>query len=155
MKKAKSKSAKKPSRPGAKGRRPSAKRELKYIAWNALELEAVNPLFQRHYVFGQNTMLARILLKKGCIVPLHRHHNEQITFVLEGALKFWIDGKEIVVNGGEVLAIPPNVPHKAEALADTIDFDVFSPPRADWIGKTDQYLRNADAKHAKAPRVVG
>jgi quercetin dioxygenase-like cupin family protein len=115
--------------------------ELKYIPWNAVELEDLNPLLQRQFVVGQEMMLARVLLKKGCIVPEHSHHNEQITYVLEGALKFWIDGKVIVVNSGEVLTIPPHMPHKAEALTDTVDLDVFSPPRADWINKTDQYLR--------------
>jgi quercetin dioxygenase-like cupin family protein len=115
--------------------------ELKYIPWNAVELEDLNPLLQRQFVVGQEMMLARVLLKKGCIVPEHSHHNEQISFVLEGALKFWIDGKVIVVNSGEVLTIPPHMPHKAEALTDTVDLDVFSPPRADWINKTDQYLR--------------
>jgi quercetin dioxygenase-like cupin family protein len=117
------------------------KMELKYIPWNAVELEDLNPLLQRQFVVGQEMMLARVLLKKGCIVPEHSHHNEQITYVLEGALKFWIDGKVIVVNSGEVLTIPPHMPHKAEALTDTVDLDVFSPPRADWINKTDKYLR--------------
>ena len=117
------------------------KMELKYIPWDAVELEDLNPLLQRQFVIGQEMMLARVLLKKGCIVPEHSHHNEQITYVLEGALKFWIDGKVIVVNSGEVLTIPPHMPHKAEALADTVDLDVFSPPRADWINKTDAYLR--------------
>src|SRR6266700_1491301 len=106
-----------------------------------LELQYLNPLLQRQFVVGQEMMLARVLLKKGCIVPEHSHHNEQITYVLEGALKFWIDGKVIVVNSGEVLTIPPHMPHKAEALADTVDLDVFGPPRADWINKTDAYLR--------------
>ena len=115
--------------------------ELKYVPWNAVELEDLNPLLQRQFVVGQEMMLARVLLKKGCIVPEHSHHNEQITYVLEGALKFWIDGKVIIVNSGEVLTIPPHMPHKAEALADTVDLDVFSPPRADWINKTDAYLR--------------
>jgi len=117
------------------------KLELKYIPWNAVELEDLNPLLQRQFVVGQEMMLARVLLKKGCIVPEHSHHNEQITYVLDGALKFWIDGKVIVVNSGEVLTIPPHMPHKAEALSDTVDIDVFSPPRADWINKTDKYLR--------------
>jgi quercetin dioxygenase-like cupin family protein len=117
------------------------KMELKYIPWNAVELEDLNPLLQRQFVVGQEMMLARVLLKKGCVVPEHSHHNEQITYVLEGALKFWIDGKVIVVNSGEVLTIPPHMRHKAEALTDTVDLDVFSPPRADWINKTDKYLR--------------
>jgi quercetin dioxygenase-like cupin family protein len=115
--------------------------ELKHIPWSSVELEDLNPLLQRHFVVGQNVMLARVLLKKGCVVPEHSHHNEQITYVLEGALKFWIDGKELVVHAGEVLTIPPHMPHKAEALAYTVDLDVFNPPRADWIDKTDKYLR--------------
>jgi len=126
-------------------RRPTRQRvekaDLKHIPWSSVDLEDLNPLLQRHFVVGQNVMLARVLLKKGCIVPEHSHHNEQITYVLEGALKFWIDGKELVVNAGEVLTIPPHMPHKAEALAYTVDLDVFSPPRADWIDKTDKYLR--------------
>src|SRR5215469_13884329 len=128
-------------RVGGKKRLRVKKAELKYLPWSRVELEDLNPMLQRQLVVGQNIMLARVLLKKGCIVPLHSHHNEQITYILEGALKFWIDGKEIVVNAGEVLTIPPHMPHKAEALADTVDLDIFNPPRADWINKTDQYLR--------------
>src|ERR1700730_10351732 len=119
----------------------ASKMELKYIPWRSVELEDLNPLLQRQMVVGQEIMLARVLMKKGCIIPLHSHHNEQITYILEGALKFWVDGKEIVVNAGEVLTIPPHMPHKAEAMVDTVDLDVFNPPRADWINKTDQYLR--------------
>jgi len=116
--------------------------QLRHISWSSVEVEALYPLLDRHFVVGQNVMLARILLKKGCRVPEHSHHNEQITYVLEGALKFGIDGKEIVVNAGEVLTIPPDMPHWAEALADTVDLDIFNPPRADWIKKTDAYLRS-------------
>jgi len=114
---------------------------LQHIPWNSIQLEDLNPLLQRHFVVGQELMLARVLLKKGCVVPEHSHHNEQLTYILDGALKFWIDGREIVVRSGEVLLIPPHMPHKAEALEDTVDLDVFHPPRADWIDKTDQYLR--------------
>jgi quercetin dioxygenase-like cupin family protein len=114
---------------------------LQYVPWHTVPLEDLNPLLQRQFVFGQEIMLARVLLKKGCIVPLHSHHNEQLTYIVEGALKFYIDGQEIVVHAGEVLCIPSNMPHKAEALEDTVDLDVFTPPRADWINKTDQYLR--------------
>jgi quercetin dioxygenase-like cupin family protein len=120
---------------------PASKMELRYIPWSSVELEDLNPLLQRQFVVGQEVMVARVLLKKGCIVPLHSHHNEQITYILEGALKFWIDGKEIVVNAGEVLTIPPHMPHQAQAVMDTVDLDIFNPPRADWINKTDQYLR--------------
>jgi quercetin dioxygenase-like cupin family protein len=122
----------------SKGKRRA---ELRHVPWNSVEVEALNPLLGRHFIVGQNIMLARVLLKKGCIVPEHSHPNEQLTFIAEGALKFWIDGREIVVNAGEVLTIPPNMPHKAEALEDTVDFDVFNPPRADWMSGTDVYLR--------------
>lgn len=114
---------------------------LQHIPWHTIPLEDLNPLLQRQFVVGQEIMLARVLLKKGCIVPEHSHHNEQLTYIVEGALKFYIDGKEIVVHAGEVLCIPSNMPHKAEAMEDTVDLDVFAPPRADWINKTDQYLR--------------
>jgi quercetin dioxygenase-like cupin family protein len=114
---------------------------LQYIPWSSVPLEDLTPLLQRQFVVGQEIMAARVILKKGCIVPEHSHHNEQLTYILDGALKFWIDGKEIVVHSGEVLCIPANMPHKAEALVDTVDLDIFNPPRADWINKTDQYLR--------------
>ena len=119
----------------------ATKAGLQHIPWHTVGLEDLNPLLQRQFVVGQEVMLARVLLKKGCIVPEHSHHNEQITYILQGALKFWIDGREIVVHAGEVLTIPPNMPHKAEAVEDTVDLDIFNPPRADWIDKTDQYLR--------------
>jgi quercetin dioxygenase-like cupin family protein len=126
-------------KPFRKTRSPKAR--LQYIPWSTVPIEDLNPLLQRHFIVGQDIMLARVLLKKGCIVPEHSHHNEQVTYILEGALKFWIDGKEVVVNAGEVLTIPPHMPHKAEALVDTVDLDVFNPPREDWINKTDDYLR--------------
>jgi len=122
-------------------KKTTAKAGLQHIPWHTVGLEDLNPLLQRQFVVGQEVMLARVLLKKGCIVPEHSHHNEQITYILEGALKFSIDGREIVVHAGEVLTIPPNMPHKAEAVEDTVDLDIFNPPRADWINKTDQYLR--------------
>jgi quercetin dioxygenase-like cupin family protein len=144
---AKKKTARAKSRPQLVARKAQSG-DLKYIPWNTVELETMNPLLQRQLIVGQDIMIARVLLKKGCIVPLHSHHNEQVTYILEGALKFWIDGKEIVVNAGEVLTIPRNMPHKAEALVDTIDLDVFNPPRADWINKEDQYLRADEGQHA-------
>lgn len=145
--KSKSKSAPK-SQPHARAKRAVIKHAagspaLQYIPWHTIPLEDLNPLLQRQFVVGQEIMLARVLLKKGCIVPEHSHHNEQLTYILDGALKFWIDGKEIVVNTGDVLAIPPHMPHKAEALVDTVDLDVFTPPRADWLSGKDQYLRGS------------
>jgi quercetin dioxygenase-like cupin family protein len=118
-----------------------AKAELKHIPWNTVEIEQLNPLIGRQFVVGRDVMVARVLMKKGAIVPEHSHMNEQVTYILAGALKFWIDGREIVVHEGEVLTIPPDMPHKAEALEDTVDLDVFNPPRADWMNKDDSYLR--------------
>jgi quercetin dioxygenase-like cupin family protein len=118
---------------------------MKYTSWKDVELEQLNPLLDRQMITGDKVMLARVLLKKGCVVPEHSHENEQVTYILEGALKFWIEGKEIVVRAGEVLCIPSNVPHKAQAVEDTVDLDVFYPPRQDWLNKTDSYLRGTDA----------
>ena len=144
--KKKTKSSARPKPKARTAKRPVAKKApvkvaLQFIPWHTIPLEDLNPLLQRQFVVGQEIMLARVLLKKGCIVPLHSHHNEQLTYIVEGALKFYIDGQEIVVHAGEVLCIPSNMPHKAEALEDTVDLDIFAPPRADWINKTDQYLR--------------
>jgi quercetin dioxygenase-like cupin family protein len=114
---------------------------LQYIRLKELAIEEVNPLLDRQIVCGERSMLARIVLRKGCIVPEHSHDNEQISYIVEGALKFLIEGREIVVSAGEVLVIPPHMPHAAEALEDTVDLDIFCPPRADWLNKTDAYLR--------------
>jgi len=115
---------------------------LKHISWDSVPLEQLNPLLERQFVVGETVMVARVLLKKGSVVPRHSHHNEQVTYILEGALKFIIDDKEIVVRAGEVLCIPPHMPHEAEALEDTVDLDIFNPPREDWIEKRDEYLRS-------------
>ena len=101
-------------------------------------------MLDRRLITGDRMMLAHVYLKKGCIVPKHFHENEQITYILQGALKFWLgeDQTEIViVSAGQVLHIPSNVPHQAEALEDTLDVDIFDPPRQDWLAKTDDYLR--------------
>ncbi len=109
--------------------------------WSDIEVEELNPLIGRQFVVGENMMVARVLLKKGAHVPLHSHHNEQITYILDGALKFHLEGREVVVRTGEVLCIPPHVPHEAFALEDTVDLDIFNPPRQDWIDRDDAYLR--------------
>lgn len=119
---------------------PSA--TFKHIPWNQVERERLNPQIDREIIVGNKVMLARVLLKKGAHVPLHHHYNEQVTYVLDGALKFAIDGKEVVVHAGEVLCIPPDMPHEAWALENTVDLDVFNPPREDWLNKTDDYLRH-------------
>jgi quercetin dioxygenase-like cupin family protein len=120
--------------------------ELKYVPWSSVELEDLNPQLKRQFVVGESVMIARILLKKGCVVPLHSHHNEQVTYILEGALKFVLKDREITVRAGEVLCIPPNVPHEAIAMEDTVDLDIFTPPREDWIAKTDAYLRGGQSR---------
>ena len=135
-----------------KRRSRTSKGQLQHLSWDSIPLEDLNPLLQRHFIIGQEMMLARVLLKKGCIVPEHSHHNEQITYIVDGALRFWIDGRELVVRAGEVLTIPPHMPHKAEALEDTVDLDVFNPPRADWINKTDQYLRGEKSSRVRSRR---
>jgi quercetin dioxygenase-like cupin family protein len=114
---------------------------VQHIRWDEVPSEAVNPLFDRQYVVGHQVMVARISMKKGCVVPEHSHHNEQISQIISGSLLFAIDGKEIVLNAGEFLFIPPHVPHSAVALEDTTAIDTFTPPREDWINGTDQYLR--------------
>jgi quercetin dioxygenase-like cupin family protein len=120
----------------------TAKSEFKYIPWKTVEREHLNDNIDREMLHGEKVMLARVLMKKGAHVPLHHHHNEQVTYILEGALKFAIDGKEVVVHAGEVLCIPPHMPHEAWALEDTVDLDVFTPPREDWLNKTDDDLRH-------------
>jgi quercetin dioxygenase-like cupin family protein len=119
---------------------------LKHFRWRDVETEQLNPLFDRQLLVGDKLMLSRIILRKGCVVPLHQHENEQISMIMQGALKFVIDEREIVVRSGEVLCIPPNLPHRAEALEDTLDYDIFYPPRADWLARTDDYLRGGSAK---------
>ncbi len=114
---------------------------LNHLRWKDVEREHLNPLLDRQMITGEQIMLARVYLKKGSVVPEHSHLNEQVTYILEGTLRFWIDGKVIDVHAGEVLCIPPHMPHKAEALEDCVDLDVFTPPRADWLAKTDAYLR--------------
>jgi quercetin dioxygenase-like cupin family protein len=123
---------------------PETNRSTTWYRWEEMPRETVSPMLDRRLITGQRMMLAHVYLKQGCIVPKHSHENEQFTYILEGALRFWIgnDGdEEVVVRAGEVLHIPSNVPHQAEALEDTLDVDVFDPPRQDWLDKTDSYLR--------------
>jgi quercetin dioxygenase-like cupin family protein len=115
-----------------------------HYRWDDLPREELNPLIGRKLVTGDRVMLAHVYLAKGAVVPKHAHENEQLTYILEGALRFRLgdDGDEVVdVAAGEVLHIPANVAHSAEALEDTLDVDVFAPPRRDWLDGTDAYLR--------------
>jgi quercetin dioxygenase-like cupin family protein len=115
-----------------------------HYRWDDMPKEAVNERLERRLITGERMMLAHVYLDEGCIVPMHSHENEQLTYILEGALRFWFgeDESEVVeVHAGEVLHIPSNLPHKAQALERTLDVDVFSPPRADWLDGSDAYLR--------------
>ena len=117
--------------------------DVRFVRWDDMEWERVTDVIGRKLVTGDRMMLAQVMLKKGAIVPMHSHENEQLTYIVDGALRFWIgdeSAEPIDVRSGEVLHIPSNVPHKAEALVDTLDVDVFSPPRQDWLDGTDTYF---------------
>ncbi|HUH13384.1 MAG TPA: cupin domain-containing protein [Longimicrobiales bacterium] len=116
---------------------------VRLFRWDEMPKEKVTDTLSRRLVTGERIMLAHVYLDKGCIVPRHSHENEQMTYILEGALRFHIgeEGEqEVIVRAGEVLHIPSHVPHMAEALEDTLDVDIFAPPRADWLDGTDSYF---------------
>ena len=121
-----------------------SERKVTFYRWNDMPIEKVSDQLDRRLITGDRMMLAHVYLKKGCVVPRHQHDNEQLTYILEGALHFWIGEQgeqEIIVRAGDVLHIPSMVWHKAEAIEDTLDVDIFDPPRQDWLAKTDDYLR--------------
>jgi unsaturated pyranuronate lyase len=112
--------------------------------WEDLPREALNPLLSRRQISTERMTLAQFFLERGCVVPKHSHEPEQLAYVLEGRLRFWLgeDGSEVIdVAAGEVLQIPSNLAHRAEALETTLDVDVFCPPRRDWLDGSDAYLR--------------
>ena len=112
--------------------------------WDSVHNESLTELIDRKMIWGDKLMLSHVYLKKGSIVPLHHHENEQFSYILEGSMRFWLhedDGEEVFVEAGDILQIPSNVPHGAIALEDTLSLDVFSPPRQDWIDGTDDYIR--------------
>jgi quercetin dioxygenase-like cupin family protein len=112
--------------------------------WEDIPKEALKPDLARRLISTDRMMLAQVYLEKGCVVPKHAHENEQLTYILEGVLRFWLGEDEsnvIDVAAGEVLHIPSNLPHKAEALETTLDVDIFCPPRQDWLDGSDAYLR--------------
>ena len=115
-----------------------------FFRWSDVPEERVNDAISRKLITGDQMMLAQVFLKKGALVPLHSHHNEQLTYIVSGALHFFIGAnkeREVTVRAGEVLHLPSNLPHEARALEDTLDVDIFSPPRQDWLDGTDAYLR--------------
>lgn len=114
---------------------------MQLYEWDRIEKEQLSPTFARQVIHGETMTVARVYLRKGCTVPEHSHLNEQISMMEQGALRFVIGGVEKVVKAGEVLRIPPHVPHSAEAIEDSVAVDLFSPIREDWIRGDDAYLR--------------
>jgi unsaturated pyranuronate lyase len=115
-----------------------------HYRWHDIDKEELKPDLHRRLIPAERMTLGHVYLDEGCVVPTHSHENEQLTYILEGALRFWLgdDESQVVdVKAGEVLRIPPNLPHRAEALEDTLDVDIFCPPRADWFDGSDAYLR--------------
>jgi quercetin dioxygenase-like cupin family protein len=106
--------------------------------WDEIALEKVTEMISRKIVSGEREMMAQIYLKRGALVPIHTHESEQMTYILQGALRVQVDGEEIIVREGEVLHIPSRLPHQAEALEDTLELDVFSPIRAEWLAASDE-----------------
>jgi len=119
------------------------KRAAQWYRWDQVPREDLHERLSRRLITGDQVMLAHVYLKQGCVVPKHSHENEQFTYILEGALRFLVgdEADEIVVRAGEVLHLPAHLPHEAHALEDTLDVDIFYPPREDWLNKTDDYLR--------------
>ncbi len=130
----------------------SANGKATLYRWESMPREVISPVIERRLVTGERMMIAHVYIKKGGIVPLHSHDNEQLTYILEGALRLWVgpegSPEQAVhdVHAGEVLVIPSHLPHRAQALEDTLDVDVFCPPRQDWLDKTDSYLRGGDKR---------
>jgi quercetin dioxygenase-like cupin family protein len=114
---------------------------MKKYTWDEMELEVLNDHMSRRFVSGEKLTVARILFKKGAPVSIHEHESEQISYVLEGTLRFQVAGDEVTLSKGQVLLIPSSVPHGAEALEDSVVLDIFSPIRQDWLDKDDAYLR--------------
>lgn len=115
--------------------------------WDDMPKETVTEVISRRLVTGERSMVAHVYLDKGAVVPRHSHDNEQFSYILEGSLRFWIgedEAEEVDLHAGEILHIPSNVPHKAEALEDTVDVDIFTPPRQDWLDGTDTYFHRKD-----------
>ena len=116
------------------------KNEAVLMRWNDIESEQLTPLVHRQYLSTPPVTLARFQLKKGAFVPTHQHVNEQVSYVVSGALKFVFPDKELTVRAGEVLCIPSELPHSAEAVEDCYAIDIFTPARQDWAAKTDSYF---------------
>ena len=121
---------------------------MEHFTWDSVPMETMSEVISRKVISGDKAMVAQVFLKKDAVVPEHQHESEQITYILEGALKFDLEGRQVIVRKGEVLHIPSNVPHRAVALEDTLDLDIFSPIRTDWLTKDDAYLRRGERERA-------
>jgi quercetin dioxygenase-like cupin family protein len=124
--------------------KPQTDVAVPHYRWKDLPAEPLKGTLTRKLITGERMMIAHVYFKKGDDVPQHSHENEQLTYILEGALKFWFgadESQELIVRAGEVIVIPSHLPHRALALEDTLDVDVFCPPRQDWLSGTDAYLR--------------
>ena len=113
-------------------------------SWDSVPAELMSDVITRKIIAGEKAMVAHVIFKKGAVVPLHQHEAEQITYILEGSMRFELEGKEVIIRKNDVLHIPSNVPHRAVALEDTLDLDIFSPIRHDWLTKNDSYLRRGE-----------
>ncbi len=116
--------------------------DVRKTSWDLIVQEQMSAELTRKFITGSNTTVARIELKKGAVVPEHHHESEQISWIISGELLFEVGGKKVSVRDGEILIIPPNFPHKATAILDTVDIDIFSPVRDDWTTGNDSYLRS-------------
>lgn len=121
--------------------------QIEFYRWDDMEREPMKEGLTRRMIAGEKGMVAQVFFKRGVEVPQHSHHNEQYTYILSGALKFWFGEngeREQIVRAGEIVVIPAHLPHRAVALEDTLDLDIFVPPREDWLNKTDDYLRGGE-----------
>lgn len=114
---------------------------MEAISWEQIDAEQLNDKIERRMLHGEHTTVARIFLRRGATVPRHSHASEQFSLILSGCLRFIFDDRTVDVHAGQMLFIPSHVPHAAEALDDTLDLDIFSPRREDWIRHEDAYLR--------------
>ena len=114
--------------------------DVRLHRWDEIALEKVTEVISRKLVTGEREMLTQIYLKRGALVPMHKHESEQMTYVLQGAVRFVVAGEETIVREGEVLHIPSRVEHQAEALEDTFELDVFSPIRKEWLDQVEEFF---------------
>ena len=121
---------------------------MKLSRWKDIAQEQLNPSFARQALHTERMTIAYLHLKAGGVVPEHHHENEQVSMVLEGKLRFWAAGEPYLVEAGEVMQIPSNLPHSVDVLEDSVVFDLFAPVRADWVSGNDAYLRHGGGDQA-------